>query len=96
MDSSQWDSIRDLFHAALDRPEAERFAWLAGACPDAVLRAEVQALLDSAKDGAFLSTPAFGGLRGAIENASIGSSARAVTRWSSWPPICELAGGPSS
>ena len=39
MDSSQWDSIRDLFHAALDRPEAERFAWLAGerARPEAIL-----------------------------------------------------------
>ena len=69
MDSSQWDQVRDLFHEALDRPEGERAIWLAGACPDAAVRAEVQALLDSAGDPSFLSAPAFEGVRDAIENA---------------------------
>jgi len=70
MDSSQWNGIRDLFHAALDRLDGERSAWLAEQCPDAAMRAEVQALLDSAEDSAFMSAPAFGGMRGAIENAA--------------------------
>ena len=69
MDSSQWDQVRDLFHEALDRPEGERAIWPAGACPDAAVRAEVQALLDSAGDPSFLSAPAFEGVRDAIENA---------------------------
>jgi serine/threonine-protein kinase len=70
MDSSRWDQIRDLFHEALDRPPGERAAWLAGACLDAAVRAEVQILLDSSDDPSFLSAPALEGVRDAIENAS--------------------------
>src|SRR5580698_7224770 len=70
MDPTQWHTIRDLFHAALDRPATERSAWLAATCPDPAVRVEVQALLESAEDTAFLKAPAIEGVRDAIENAS--------------------------
>jgi eukaryotic-like serine/threonine-protein kinase len=39
--------IEELFEAALERAPVERAGWLATACPDAALRAEVEALLDA-------------------------------------------------
>jgi serine/threonine-protein kinase len=42
---ARWRRVQQLFHAALERPDAERAAWLAGAEGDAALRAEVAALL---------------------------------------------------
>ena len=41
----RWDQLESLFHAAAARPRGERDAFLAGACLDEELRAEVQSLL---------------------------------------------------
>jgi serine/threonine-protein kinase len=42
---TRWTTIGALFEAALDRPAAERRAWLREACDDAELRQEVRRLL---------------------------------------------------
>ncbi len=48
MDPQRWRKVEELFHHALDRPPAEREAWLEEACTgDAELRAEVESLLAS-------------------------------------------------
>jgi len=45
---SRWSRVADLFDRALERPDSERSAWLAQACPDdAGLRDEVQRMLDA-------------------------------------------------
>ncbi|HET8644765.1 MAG TPA: protein kinase, partial [Vicinamibacteria bacterium] len=57
-DASRWPLVKELFQAALDRPPAERAAFLDQACPDADLRAEVQSLLASHDQaGAFMEAP---------------------------------------
>jgi predicted Ser/Thr protein kinase len=61
-DRERWRRVTELFHAALERPAAERDAFLAGACGgDAALLADVQALLASharASDAGFIESPA--------------------------------------
>ncbi len=53
MDSARWERIQELFHAAADRPEAERHAFLVVACQDdADLIAEVESLLAADAQGA--------------------------------------------
>jgi Tol biopolymer transport system component len=56
---AQWDRVRTLFHEALDRPPAERAAFLANACGDDVgLLSEVESLLAAGTAAAgFLETP---------------------------------------
>jgi non-specific serine/threonine protein kinase/serine/threonine-protein kinase len=45
--ADRWDEAKRVFHAALDRPPAERAAFVASACgADAALGQEVQSLLD--------------------------------------------------
>ena len=34
MDSARWQTVWDLFHAALERPDGERRDWLRGATGD--------------------------------------------------------------
>ena len=60
MSAERWRLIRELFHAALDRPEAERTPFLVSACgEDTALRAEVESLLAShVQAERFLSQPA--------------------------------------
>ncbi len=58
--TERWETLTDLFHAALDRVPAERDAFLAAACgDDAALRAEVESLLKAhEQSGEFLERPA--------------------------------------
>jgi predicted Ser/Thr protein kinase len=62
-DRERWRRVTELFHAALERPAAERDAFLAAACGgDAALLVDVQALLASharASDARFIESPAF-------------------------------------
>lgn len=45
MDPKIWERLGALFHGALDRPPAERAAFLAQACSNEALRVEVEAML---------------------------------------------------
>jgi serine/threonine protein kinase len=58
IDRETWARIHDLFHRALERPEEERAAFLAEACDDPRVRAEVASLLESHSRAAdFIETP---------------------------------------
>src|ERR1051325_8498834 len=47
-DSARWRKVEEIFNQALDHPESERDAWVAGACgDDSELSAEVLSLLES-------------------------------------------------
>ncbi len=70
MDAARWSRIKPLLDGVLDRPTAERGAFLAEACPDdAALRAEVEALA-SAHDsaGTFLDDPLLGEAAASLAN----------------------------
>jgi hypothetical protein len=56
----QWQQVKAVFHAALERAPEERAAFLAEACgADAALRAEVESLLAGERElGGFLERPA--------------------------------------
>ncbi len=43
--AARWEAVQGLFHRALDVPEERRAAWVAAACGDEALAAEVLALL---------------------------------------------------
>src|SRR6476661_4237125 len=60
MDSEQWKRIDNLLHAALDRPPAERDAFLWRECAgDEALEQEVRSLIASDRQaGSFLDEPA--------------------------------------
>ncbi|MCA9132066.1 MAG: TAXI family TRAP transporter solute-binding subunit [Planctomycetales bacterium] len=47
MTPARWQQLRALYNAALEMPEAERKAWLQGACPDPEVREELLSLLDA-------------------------------------------------
>ena len=54
----QWENVKELFEAALERPVAEQTSFLANACPDAAVRNEVERLLANHTAGSsFLSSP---------------------------------------
>src|SRR5947207_7766970 len=60
MNATRWSQVERLYHAALERPAAERVAFLRDACgDDGELRQEVESLLAraSAANG-FLNDPA--------------------------------------
>lgn len=61
MTPERYKRIKDLFHLALERPPAERPAFLAEACgDDAALRAKVEALLAADEQvGTFMEAPAY-------------------------------------
>lgn len=70
MSPEQWDSVRELFHAALDLPPRQRQAFLDEECPDPVIRAEVESLLDSASGTrGVMDDPAVAGVREALQMA---------------------------
>ncbi len=55
----QWEIVKTLFEEALDRPPAERGAFLAAASADPAVRSEVERLLaHHVESGGFLSNPA--------------------------------------
>src|SRR5215510_3939318 len=58
MDSSDWKQAKALLAVALERPAAERGAFLAAHCSDPRLRAEVVALIDAYEQSNLLSTMA--------------------------------------
>ena len=54
----QWENVKELFEAALERPVAEQASFLANACPDPLVRNEVERLLANHTAGSsFLSSP---------------------------------------
>jgi hypothetical protein len=56
-----WEAVKALFEAALEKDPACRPSFLKEQCADAGLRAEVERLLaEHAEAASFLSTPAFG------------------------------------
>jgi eukaryotic-like serine/threonine-protein kinase len=58
MDAARWERAQHLFHAALERPPAERQGFLETACDDATLVAAVLAMLDAdARAGSLLDRP---------------------------------------
>ncbi|MFN7978669.1 MAG: serine/threonine-protein kinase [Vicinamibacterales bacterium] len=58
MTPERWARVTELFEQATARPAAERATWLATACDDAELRAEVEAMLAAYDtDPAFLEQP---------------------------------------
>src|SRR6516225_8370417 len=60
MDKERWLKVEEVFHAALERPQEQRRAWLDGACDgDAELRGQVERLLSNeGRAGSFLERPA--------------------------------------
>jgi len=44
----QWENVKELFEAALERPVAEQTSFVANACPDPAVQNEVQRLLKAA------------------------------------------------
>jgi serine/threonine protein kinase len=60
MDKERWLKVEQVFHAALERPQEQRRAWLDGACSgDAELRGQVERLLSNeGRAGSFLERPA--------------------------------------
>jgi len=54
----KWQRAKELFDAVLGRPASERASFLASACPETDLRAQVeQLLLNHEQAGGFLSKP---------------------------------------
>ncbi|CAN5706570.1 hypothetical protein BH20ACI3_BH20ACI3_03100 [soil metagenome] len=59
MTSEQWQRVKELFEAALERGPAERAVFLAQACADQAIRQEVESLLAAHEgDSSFMNTPA--------------------------------------
>jgi serine/threonine protein kinase/Tol biopolymer transport system component len=58
---NHWQRVKNLFHAAVDLPRAEREVFLSDACgADNDLRSEVESLIAShEKDGSFIDSPAY-------------------------------------
>ena len=61
MDRERWQQIDAIFKAVLDRPPAERSAFLGEACAgDSMLRREVETLIHSDEQAAtFIEAPLF-------------------------------------
>ena len=54
----QWENVKELFEAALERPAAERASFLVNSCSDSLVRNEVERLLANHNAGSsFLSRP---------------------------------------
>jgi serine/threonine protein kinase/dienelactone hydrolase len=67
MDGARWRRVDEIYHAALDQPDARRAAFLRDACAgDDALLAEVQSLLEfDARPGELLESPAWNALASA-------------------------------
>ena len=54
----QWESVKELFHAAVERPGAERASFLLMACHESTVRQEVERLLANySASSSFISCP---------------------------------------
>ncbi|HKD09999.1 MAG TPA: protein kinase [Bryobacteraceae bacterium] len=69
MTPEQWESVRELFHAALDLGEDDRSRYIQMRCHDALVRAEVESLLGALPDVSPVDAPVHRGARQAIEFA---------------------------
>jgi serine/threonine protein kinase len=59
MSSDRWRKVEEVYHAAMERPLAERSAFVAGACRgDDALEREIRSLLEQPSAPGFLSAPA--------------------------------------
>src|SRR3984893_17092265 len=68
----QWESVKELFEAALERPAIERVSFLANACSDSTIRREVERLLENHSAGSiFLSRPVPASARPSLSKYSI-------------------------
>jgi serine/threonine-protein kinase len=56
--ASRWRRIEELYHAALERPESQRPAFLRAACDDEAMSREVESLLAEGAAEQFLAMPA--------------------------------------
>ena len=75
MTPERWARITELFEQATQQPAADRRRWLDGACDDATVRAEVEAMLAAYDtDPGFLEQPtdAAGAMEDAVADALIG------------------------
>jgi eukaryotic-like serine/threonine-protein kinase len=62
MEPERWQKVKELFGAALERPSAERGAFLAEACAsDSSLRAEVESLLNAHQEASSTASSAAAG-----------------------------------
>jgi serine/threonine protein kinase/Tol biopolymer transport system component len=68
MESERWQKIERLYHAALEREESQRAAFLAGACGgDEALRREVESLVSyGSRSGKFIEGSALGVVASAL------------------------------
>lgn len=67
----KWETVKELFEAALEADSARRSSFLENRCADPSIRAEVERLLDEHdKAGTFLSTPALDNLAMEVETAA--------------------------
>ena len=71
MTPARWAQMKEVFLAAMEKPQSEREAFLSDACPDASVRQEVRKLLE-AEDGPSLESPVPGMLAAAALPAVIG------------------------
>jgi len=55
-DNAAWNRIEELFHAALERPEADQVEWLNAQPADPAVRGEVESLLEACRWNAALAT----------------------------------------
>lgn len=70
MTPEQWDSVRELFHAALDLPPGKRPDFLRECCTEQSIRAEVESLLNAAGNSLGpIDSPALEQARKAIDVA---------------------------
>src|ERR1700741_2595077 len=65
---SNWEAVKQLFEAALDKDRSQRSSFLREHCSDPIVRAEVERLLaEHDQAGTFLSTPAIDRVQAADE-----------------------------
>ena len=67
--------VRELFHAALDLPAADRARFLENSCRDPRLRVEVESLLSSTAVSDLLQNPALEGAREVLQQAAVSTTA---------------------
>jgi serine/threonine protein kinase/Tol biopolymer transport system component len=69
MGSERWREVEEVYHAAMERPRAERSGFVAGACRgDADLEREVRSLLEQKSAPGFLSGPAMEVAAGLVDD----------------------------
>jgi hypothetical protein len=94
MDRERWQQIERLYHAAWAQPTDERARFLEGACPDALVRREVESLIAQATGG-YLATGAGFAAESSSDEQSPGGECRRLGV-NSAPPSLRIAGGGSS